>query len=390
MLIEIHMLKNYPATNLNRDDSGAPKTCYFGGVQRGRISSQCQKRSWRTSPLFAMLESQGWRSRALPELVAAELADLPEKAVIHAKKLISTIGTSAKTQEKKAAKEEQDTANNAAGKTPSVAASTTGQLIFFSPADVKALAEAVRAIWQENGESVPAFEKVKKSDALSSLVKNAAPRAITLDIALFGRMTTSQAFVDVESAMQVAHAVSTHAVNLESDYFTAVDDLLGADSPGAGMIGDIDFDSCCYYQYASLDMDKLRENLKNSPEAQARVGELLPVLLQVMAETNPSGKQNSFAGHVMPEAVMVEFKTEKIPLNYANAFAEPVSRYSTHIAKDSIDKLAGEIDLMDDCYALPVAHRAWMALRSENQPKHCERFRQFRQLCEACAQWARE
>ena len=85
MLIEIHMLKNYPATNLNRDDSGAPKTCYFGGVQRGRISSQCQKRSWRTSPLFAMLESQGWRSRALPELVAADLADLPEKAVIHAK-----------------------------------------------------------------------------------------------------------------------------------------------------------------------------------------------------------------------------------------------------------------------------------------------------------------
>ena len=67
MLIEIHMLKNYPATTLNRDDSGAPKTCYFGGVQRGRISSQCQKRSWRTSPLFAMLESQGWRSRALPE-----------------------------------------------------------------------------------------------------------------------------------------------------------------------------------------------------------------------------------------------------------------------------------------------------------------------------------
>ena len=45
MLIEIHMLKNYPPVNLNRDDSGAPKTCFFGGVQRGRISSQCLKRS---------------------------------------------------------------------------------------------------------------------------------------------------------------------------------------------------------------------------------------------------------------------------------------------------------------------------------------------------------
>ena len=30
MLIEIHMLKNYPATNLNRDDMGAPKSCIFG------------------------------------------------------------------------------------------------------------------------------------------------------------------------------------------------------------------------------------------------------------------------------------------------------------------------------------------------------------------------
>ena len=52
MLYEIHMLKNYPPTNLNRDETGAPKTCLFGGVTRGRISSQCLKRSWRMSPTF--------------------------------------------------------------------------------------------------------------------------------------------------------------------------------------------------------------------------------------------------------------------------------------------------------------------------------------------------
>lgn len=45
MLYEIHMLKNYPSTNLNRDDTGTPKTCVFGGVARGRISSQCLKHS---------------------------------------------------------------------------------------------------------------------------------------------------------------------------------------------------------------------------------------------------------------------------------------------------------------------------------------------------------
>ena len=79
MLYEIHMLKNYPPVNLNRDDSGAPKSCIFGGVARGRVSSQCLKRSWRTSPLLAEAvgaENLGARTRKLPELVAAKLADM--------------------------------------------------------------------------------------------------------------------------------------------------------------------------------------------------------------------------------------------------------------------------------------------------------------------------
>ena len=76
MLIEIHMLKNYPPVNLNRDDSGAPKTCFFGGVQRGRISSQCLKRSWRTSDIFKRVGSYGIRTRKLPELVAERLLEM--------------------------------------------------------------------------------------------------------------------------------------------------------------------------------------------------------------------------------------------------------------------------------------------------------------------------
>ena len=85
MLYEIHMLKNYPPTNLNRDDTGAPKTCSFGGTTRGRISSQCLKRSWRTSDLFKAevgAEKLGVRTRKLPELVAERLLELgvaPEK-----------------------------------------------------------------------------------------------------------------------------------------------------------------------------------------------------------------------------------------------------------------------------------------------------------------------
>ena len=44
MLIQIHMLQNYAPSNLNRDDSGSPKSAVFGDQPRGRISSQCLKR----------------------------------------------------------------------------------------------------------------------------------------------------------------------------------------------------------------------------------------------------------------------------------------------------------------------------------------------------------
>ncbi|HEX9640777.1 MAG TPA: type I-E CRISPR-associated protein Cas7/Cse4/CasC, partial [Candidatus Krumholzibacteria bacterium] len=50
--IEMHALRSFPPSNLNRDDLGTPKTAVFGGVRRLRISSQCLKRTWRMSEHF--------------------------------------------------------------------------------------------------------------------------------------------------------------------------------------------------------------------------------------------------------------------------------------------------------------------------------------------------
>jgi len=72
MLIEIHMIQNHSPANLNRDDLGAPKTCYFGGVLRSRISSQCLKRSIRMSTEFQQLLG-GIRTRQLAKLIAKEV-----------------------------------------------------------------------------------------------------------------------------------------------------------------------------------------------------------------------------------------------------------------------------------------------------------------------------
>jgi len=46
-LIEIHALQNFAPSNLNRDDTGAPKDAVFGGTRRARVSSQCDKRAIR-------------------------------------------------------------------------------------------------------------------------------------------------------------------------------------------------------------------------------------------------------------------------------------------------------------------------------------------------------
>ena len=345
MLYEIHMLKNYPPTNLNRDDTGAPKTCIFGGVTRGRISSQCLKRSWRTSELFKAEvgeESLGVRTRKFPALVAEKLLEMGVKPefVDAVTPRLTGFGNKDGTETK---------------------TGMTAQVMFFAPQDIEAAAEAVKK-QLDPCKTVKDVEKLKAKE-LQAAVKDADVRPITPDIALFGRMVTSDAFRDVEASMQVAHAISTNKISLESDYFTAMDDLLRGDTideAGAAMIGDTDYNASCYYLYASLDTDALCENLKSSDDPKAIVGKMLPALLHAMAFTNPSGKQNSFAGHVLPSAVMIECKTRKVPTSMVNAFVKPVS--SADPVEESIQKLAEEADMTARNFGLPVQERLWFCV----------------------------
>ena len=343
MLIEIHMLKNYPATNLNRDDTGAPKNCIFGGIQRSRISSQCLKRSWRMSPLFQkdMAGHLGTRTRQMPQLVVGRLKEAgvaEEYLPVVQKRLTGFANKSGK---------ETDTG-------------MTSQVVIYAPEDIDAIAEAVKSVIDEC-ESVKAFEKKKATD-LEALVKDAAHRPVSLDIALWGRMVTSAAFADVEASMQVAHAFSTNKVIMESDFFTAMDDMIEeADEVGSGMMGDVDYNSSCYYIYASLDTDKLKENLRYADSPDALVKAAVPALLRAMAFTSPSGKQNTFAGHSLPSAVLVECKTEPIPVSYANAFVSPATvSKGRDLVTDSIEKLMEqEKTTMADFPSLNEGRRFW-------------------------------
>lgn len=364
MLYEIHMLKNYPPTNLNRDDTGAPKTCLFGGVMRGRVSSQCLKRSWRTSPSFRAEigdENLGIRTRKLPVLVAEKLITMgvSQEFVDAIQPRLTGIGN-------KEGKETKD-------------GNATAQVIFYANEDIAAVAETVKALL-ENCKTVKDIQKLKAKD-IQAAVTGADVRPVTLDIALFGRMVTSDAFRDVEASMQVAHAISTNKVSVESDYFTAMDDMLSGssmDELGAAMIGDVDFNSSCYYVYASVDTDALAENLKYADNADEIVRKTIPALLRAMAFTDPSGKQNSFAGHVLPSVVMVECKEKKIPTSMVNAFVEPVGK-GGDLVKCSAEKLASEVDMTARNFGLEVKERLWFCVdkydvKPETATKVCATF----------------
>ena len=366
MLFEIHMLKNYPPVNLNRDDTGSPKTCWFGGVQRGRISSQCQKRSWRKSELYEKyIGSIGVRTRTLPSLVEEALRNkgLDEDFIAVAKEKASGIANKDGKESDKG---------------------ITRQIVFYSPQDIDAVAEKMILLFEEDQKSVSAFKKRTAKDIAASF-KDVKTRPISVDIAMFGRMVTSNAFRDVEAAVQVAHAVSTHAVNQESDYFTAADDLLeGTEETGAAMIRDIDFNSCCYYQYVSIDTDQLLENLKDSPDASALIGKLIPAFIRIMAFSNPSGKQNSFAGHSLPSLMCVEVKSDKIPVSYANAFASPVNVRKGDVIGESVSRLTKEIDKLDKAFGVD-SERFWFCPDSDSAPEKAVRCDGLSDLCEKAA-----
>ncbi len=353
MLIEIHMLKNFPATNLNRDDTGAPKNCIFGGVQRGRISSQCLKRSWRTSPLFQkeMEGHLGTRTRKMPQMVVNHLKEngvAEEYLPVVQKKLTGFANKTGK---------ETDTGE-------------TSQIVIYSPEDISAIADVIQSEIENCG-NVKEFEKKKATD-IEKLVKGAETRPISLDIALFGRMVTSTAFANVEASMQVAHAFSTNKILMETDFFTAMDDLIdGNEDLGSAMMGEVDYNSACYYIYASLDVDKLETNLCHSTDVNEIVHTAIPSLLRTMAYTNPSGKQNTFAGHSLPSAVLVECKEMPIPVSYANAFVKPARADHNHdLVVNSIKSLIDQVHNTAACFpSLSIAKRIWFCAVKDEELK---------------------
>jgi len=358
MLIQIHILQNYAPANLNRDDTGAPKDAVFGGVRRGRISSQCIKRSIRRSAAFSEAFAKddllGVRTRKYPALIREELkkkgVEEPDLSEIVDK--LSEVG---RESTKKGNEEE----NPEDAKTEAVEAKAmVKQLMFIGKNEIPPMASKLLEIYKKMG--TVEWQKAEISKITKELGKS-LPRS--MDIAMFGRMTTSDAFEDVSAAVQVAHALSTHSLNQESDYFTAVDDL--ADEPGAGMIGDIEFNSSTFYKYLNVHWEELVANLGGDAAVAAR-GVL--ALLDASVKAQPTGKQNTFAAFNLPDFVLVEVSDTNLPVSYANAFLKPVrATYDATLMEASIKQLADYITRVNTAYNLNL-NRACLTLMDETVP----------------------
>ena len=220
--IEFHILQSFPVTCLNRDDVGPPKTAIVGGVTRARVSSQCWKRQVR----LAMHE------------LGVKLGTRTKKAEDVFTRACLVAGAS-----------EQQAA--ACGKKMAEQLSDD-TLLFVSDSEAAAFAAYAQELGYDDS-------KLKDKELAKVAKKALTPAVDALDIALFGRMVAKAADMNVEAAASFAHAISTHKVSNEVEFFTALDDL--QDEPGSAHMGSLEFNSATYYRYISLDLGQLAQTM---------------------------------------------------------------------------------------------------------------------------------
>jgi len=325
--IQLHLLTSYPPANLNRDDLGRPKTARMGGVDRLRVSSQSLKRTWRTSELFeeAVAGHVGTRTKRIGVKVFNRLIDggiKEKKAKEWARSIAGVFG-----ELKKDSVEIE-------------------QLAHIGPEEEKGVDDLVQTLAQEN--------RAPEEKELELL--RATPNAV--DIAMFGRMLAAKPKYNVEAACQVSHAVTVHAVTVEDDYFTAVDDLSeDKEDMGAAHIGETGFAAGLFYSYVCINRDLLVENLGGNEQLADKA---IAALTEAAAKVSPQGKQNSFASRAYASYVLAE-KGPQQPRSLSVAFLKPVQGIDHGLeAIKSLEKQRQEFEnaygpCADDHYILNAA-----------------------------------
>lgn len=354
--VNYHVLISHSPSCLNRDDQNMQKRAVFGGVERLRISSQSLKRAMRRPPEngpnywidCGVLGSPSIRSRSIDDITRAFTgklsAEFDDDTVI--RQAVEMFATGKK------ATDNEDGADNSGGE-----ATETGTKIAVAPWSLEEMRLICKSIAQikQNGltedEKSKALKKVgkevgkkgnkrklteedclneamtkrivKKIEGAEQKLRAAAGSAV--DIALWGRMATTGLMTSIDGALAVAHAITTHQAQPDTDWFTAVDDLVeDAGDTGAGHLDTQEFSSGVFYRYASLNIKQLQANLGDVPRDRAL--EVARHVFHMLWSVVPTAKQQSYAAHNLADYAIVTF--DDLPVSLANAFETPVINHS--------------------------------------------------------------
>lgn len=350
--VQLHVLTSYPPSNLNRDDTGRPKTALMGDALRLRISSQSQKRAWRTSELFASFFPEGrpllgTRTKRIglewiyPQLLEQGVSegDAKKWSMI----LQRTYGEPEKDDE---SDDEKSLLN--------------GQLVHVSPVEQERLKALITDLshYINGSTSTELAERVVKAvakrDKATDKKKGNAKLArelaelllvqegTAIDIALFGRMLASVPAFNFDAAIQVAHAITVHKSAVEDDYFSAVDDLNdGLTDKGAAHIGERSYGAGLFYLYVCVDRALLVENLGGD---KGLADKALQAFIHAVTKVSPTGMQNSHASRAYASYVLAE-KGDQQPRSLAQAFLKPVKPFE---GEDMLEKAVNAIETRRD------------------------------------------
>lgn len=303
LFLDVHAVQTVPPSNINRDDTGSPKTAQYGGVTRARVSSQSWKRAIRQYFLeYGGMNNVGIRSLEVVRYIAEKIMALDgsvgrEEAMKLAEGVINSAGiTTTKDQKAKA-------------------------LFFISSKQAEKLALAAL----EGDTSKKELQEMLRSDP-------------AIDIALFGRMVADDPKLNEDASSQVAHAISTHAVQTEFDFFTATDDFSSSNDAGAGMLGTIEYNSSTLYRYANVAVHEFSRQIGDM----ASVVNALRLFIEAFTKSMPTGKANTFANQTLPQALLICLREDR-PVNLVSAFERPV-RSSEGYVKQSIQRLKHEYE----------------------------------------------
>jgi CRISPR system Cascade subunit CasC len=342
MFIELHIIQNFPPSNLNRDDLGQPKTTDFGGYRRARISSQCIKRAIRyagrnlatgTKPIFERYTGVplGKRTKLIVEALVKHLVAFGKDEEIATRIAHFIAEAYAGSMDRRRKEETAVLLYLSDGK--------DGEITWIAERLVESWDEFIAyldeyAQWEVKAKEAQADKKKAPAepkcqiadDVVNQLIQETYQRTSAPDIALFGRMLADKPKTNIDAACQVAHPISTHAIDGRTpiDYFTAVDDI--KTDPGAGFLDVAYFNSACFYRYARIDFEQLKKNLGGNHDMACRSVE---AFLRASEAAIPSGKKNAYAQECRPAFMLAVLRSkESEGWSLVNAFQKPVNAQS--------------------------------------------------------------